>query len=166
MMSVTKVGRAYERPAQLLTISAHASVAEGARKMLDNEVGSLVVKDDGGRAVGILTERDVMNEVVAKSRNPATTTVLQVMTRELISCAQGTPIAKAQRIMAEHGIRHLPVVRDGVPVGMISSRDVMAHQLSAARSLARRQTKILQSLETEHPGITKLEKDKAGRIVF
>lgn len=166
MTTVKQIERAVKGEGQVLTIAAEASVVEAARKMLDNEIGSLVVRNEHGTIVGILTERDVLNQVVAKARNPAGTTVARIMTHKLISCSLGTSIEKAERIMAEFHIRHLPVVEQGVPVGMISSRDVMAHQLSAARALARQQSKVLHELESQHPGITRLQRDRAGRIIL
>ena len=116
--------------------------------------------------MGIVTERDIIRGVVAKSIDPAATKVEQIMTQHVISCKLDTSAAKAQKIMAEHGIRHLPIVEDGIPVGMISSRDVLAHQLSATLTMATRQLQILQDLEEAHPGITSLKKDAGGRIIL
>jgi CBS domain-containing protein len=57
-------------------------------------------------------------------------------------------------------------VDDGVLVGMISSRDILAHQLSAARAIVREQSKFIQELEMEYPGITSIRKDHSGRVVI
>ncbi len=166
MTTVMQMGQARVREGRILSVLARESVAQAARKMLDHQVGSLVVVDDAGATVGILTERDIMNQVVAKSRNPQATGVSQVMRRQLICCTPGTTLSRAQRIMAQYGIRHLPIIERGVPVGMISSRDVMAHQLSAARAVARRQSRLLKDLESQYPGISRVRKDAGGRIIL
>jgi len=164
--TVNQIERYAKRAGRVLTVSSRSSVSDAARMMRDHQVGSLVVVNEKGEVLGILTERDVINLVVASSRNPAGTPVQEVMTREVISCLPETTVTKAQRIMAQYGIRHLPIIEEGVAVGMISTRDVMAHQLSEAENLARRQSEILNDLESEYPGITKLRRDGSGRIVL
>jgi CBS domain-containing protein len=166
MPTVKEIERIVKRSGRVLTIPAHASVAQAATVMRENEVGCLVVLNQTGALAGILTERDIITQVVARSRNPAGTVVGEVMAREVICCDRDTSISKAQRIMAEYGIRHLPIVEDGVPVGMISSRDVLAHMLSTAQAVVQRQAEVLRELERQHPGITSLRKDASGRIIF
>ena len=68
--------------------------------------------------------------------------------------------------MAKHGIRHLPIVDDGVAVGMISSRDILAQELEASKAVIQHQSAVLKELERTHPGITKLQVSASGRIVI
>ena len=86
------------------------------------------------------------------------------MTRKVVTCTMQTLVKQAEKMMARHGTRHLPILDDERLVGMVSSRDIMAHQLSTTRTLVRKQTQVLQDLETSYPGITQLQTDDGGRI--
>jgi CBS domain-containing protein len=150
----------------ILTIDPDATAAVAARKMAAHHVGCLIVSDPEGQVVGILTERDIVDKVIAKSLDPGQTQVDGVMTKKVVTCGQHTPLAKAQQMMAKHGIRHLPIIDHGRPVGMISGRDILAHQLATVQAVVRRQSDLLNEVESEHPGITHLPRDDNGRIVF
>jgi CBS domain-containing protein len=165
MPTVEQIDRTVKRASHVLTVHVRSSIAEAARKMRDHDVGCLVVTS-GSHVLGILTERDILSKVIARSRSPDATVVRDVMTQQVIACNRDTSITRARRLMAEYRIRHLPVIEKGVAVGMISSRDVLAHQLSEAKAKLRKQSKLLQELETEYPGITKLEKDRSGRLII
>jgi len=117
------------RVAKVATIRPDDVIAKAAQEMRDNRVGALLVVDEQGAAVGIISERDIITRSAAASANPEQMRVADIMTTGLISCSTDTPITKAHLLMVTHGIRHLPIVRDGRPVGMISSRDILAHQL-------------------------------------
>ena len=134
--------------------------------MRDHNVGCLVVVDEMRRVVGILSERDLVTKVVAEMTNTFSVNVSAIMTPNVISCTMQTEIEHASRLMSRHRMRHLPIIEDGVPVGMISSRDIMAHELSATRKVVREQSHLLRDLESINPGITHLERDSAGRIVI
>jgi len=111
-------------------ISAGTSVLEATRLMNEERLGSLVVTEDE-RIVGIFTERDVLQRVVAEQRAAETTTVSEVMTREVLCCSPGTPIEDASRIMKDHRVRHLPVCTDdGTLLGLISIGDLNAYHSS------------------------------------
>ena len=167
MSMVKGIERIVRKDARLFTIDGKADIVTAARKMSENRIGSLVVVDAEQKVIGIVTERDILSKIVAKSANPAATTVKSIMTELVVFCRMDTSIGRARRIMAQHQIRHLPIVDDDeVAVGMLSSRDILAHELSTTRAITRQQSKILQELETEFPGITKLRRDPVGRIVI
>jgi CBS domain-containing protein len=151
---------------EVLTVDPDQSVAEAAEKMRSHNIGCLVVIGQAERIVGILTERDIISKVVAVGGDAKDVLVAEVMTRKIVACSLDTPLSRAQQIMAQHGIRHLPIVENGRPVGMISSRDMLAHQLQAVQAVVRRQGMVLHQLEKEHPGITRIETDRAGRVVI
>ncbi len=115
---------------KLLTIKEDDTVAQAARKMSDNQVGCLVVVDAQNKFVGVVTERDMLAKVMTKSLPPDSLSVGDIMTADVIFCTAETPIAKVEQLMAEHKIRHLPIIEDGIPIGMVSSRDIIAHQLN------------------------------------
>jgi diguanylate cyclase (GGDEF)-like protein len=119
------VGQARE----ILTIKEGDSVAQAAKKMSDNQVGCLIVLDAQNKFAGVVTERDMLAKVMTKSLSPDSLSVRDIMTTDVVSCTADTPAAKVERLMSEHRVRHIPIVEDGVPIGIVSSRDIIAHQL-------------------------------------
>lgn len=166
MATVKHIERTVRRVGRVLVVSTDATATEAARVMCENRVGSVVVVDDRDHIVGILTERDVISHVVSKSRDPCTTRARDIMTREVVCCTFKTDVGSAQKLMAEHEIRHLPIVEGGRPVGMVSSRDIMAHQLSTTRAIAARQSRVLKDIERDYPGITEIKRGREGRIIL
>lgn len=104
------------------TIAADASFAEAAKVLHDNRISSVIVLGDGGPA-GIVTERDMVN-VVADGVDPKAVSVGERMTKELATVEPRADIGEAAQLMAERGIRHLPVVEKGKLAGIISIRDL------------------------------------------
>ena len=151
---------------KLLTIAPETPAAEVAIFMKANRIGSLLVTDASGRLAGILSERDLVCKVMAVGEDPTRVTAGALMTRDVLTCTPDTSVQDAERTMAHNRIRHLPVVRNGKPVGMISMRDVLADRLRTYRTIVSSQSAFLERLESSHPGITQLQRDKAGRIVI
>jgi CBS domain-containing protein len=116
----------------LFTIGSQADVLEATRKMNQHKVGALVVMD-GGRVVGIFTERDVLRRVVAEERQPREVKVADVMTADVICCAMEDDLDDVSAIMKTRRIRHVPVCEsDGSLHGIISIGDVNAQYASHA----------------------------------
>jgi CBS domain-containing protein len=114
------------------TIGPSASVLQAALLMNEHHIGGLVVTD-AGRVIGMMTERDLLQRVVAASRDPAGTAVAEVMTTEVVCCSPETTIEEARGAMRDRRIRHLPVMgEDGRLLGLISIGDLNA-QLQAAQ---------------------------------
>jgi len=164
MSDDSTIERIVKRDGVIHTIEPQQTIAVAAATMTRHSVGCLVVVDSEDRVVGILTERDVLREVVTQAIDPNCVLVAGVMTRKVVTCTMQTLVRSAEKMMARHGTRHLPILDDERLVGMVSSRDIMAHQLSATRTLVRRQTQVLQDLESSYPGITQLQTDDGGRI--
>ena len=155
MKKDTVVPKPAHGDSQIITVSRDATVAAAAKIMRDKKIGCLVVTGAGGRLAGILSERDIVGRVFGDAVDPLKTLVQDIMITDVVSCVVNTPISKVQELMTERRIRHLPIVEDGVPVGMISSREVMAHQhakdvamRAAAEEVARLSTS-LKSLDLE-----------------
>jgi diguanylate cyclase (GGDEF)-like protein/putative nucleotidyltransferase with HDIG domain len=123
------------RPATILTINRNDTIRDAAALMRSNNVGCLIVNDENGQFIGLVSERDVAHHV-ANSSDAGQQPVAHIMTDRVISCPPGTPNHEARRIMADHRVRHLPVVENGVVVGILSARDVMAQQLLEDRAAA------------------------------
>ncbi len=111
----------------LQTVSPDTLVEAAADRMTDNEVGSLVVVDDDGRLLGILTTTDFV-DIVAGSKPKAETTVERYMTTDVVTTDAQASIGEVADVMLEHGFHHLPVVDDaGSVIGMISTTDLAAY---------------------------------------
>lgn len=128
-------------PRKLVVAGPRASVSEAVRLMKDNEVGAVLVLEDG-RLVGIFTERDAVYRVMAPGRDPAATTLGEVMTREPKTVAPDETFGYALLLMHEHGFRHAPVVRDGCPVGVVSARLALDPELEEFTAEAERRRHI------------------------
>ncbi len=127
----------FDRPAQVITISRTDTIKSAAAKMFANNVGCLVVNDENGNFAGIVTERDIVNRVVAfSSCNTESAAVAEIMTSHVVWCSPQTPTSEARRIMAANRIRHLPIVHNNVVIGMLSARDLMGRQLREDRAAA------------------------------
>lgn len=108
---------------------AKTSVQDAARLMREHHVGSLVVVEEtarGRRPVGIVTDRDVVVEVVAVGVAPGTVTVGEIMVPELVTALEADEAWDAIRLMRERGVRRLPVVADdGLLVGIVTVDDLL-----------------------------------------
>lgn len=112
------------------SIQPDATVLQAVQKMNQHKLGALVVME-GERVVGIFTERDVLVRVVGEQKDPAKTTVGQVMSRQVIFCQPQTDLDEVSAIMQQRRIRHLPVCdEDGRLRGLISIGDVNAQHAS------------------------------------
>jgi diguanylate cyclase (GGDEF)-like protein len=129
--TVKNIEQAVKQQDKVLTIKEDDTVERAAVKMSEKQVGCLVVLDAKDKFAGLITERDMLEKVVTTSLSPDKLLVGDIMTTDVISCTMDTPVAKIEQVMAERKIRHIPIVEDGVPIGMVSSRDVIAHQLSS-----------------------------------
>jgi diguanylate cyclase (GGDEF)-like protein len=129
--TVKDIQRVIKQPRKLLTTREDATSAKATKKMRSHQIGCLVVLDSNGKFTGVLTERDILSKVNTKAADPNDVLVGDIMTKDPISCTVDTTIEDLEQLMAEHNIRHLPVVADGEPVGMISSRDVISYRLSS-----------------------------------
>lgn len=112
---------------RLYSVTSNHTVLEAARYMMEHSVGAVPVLRDGN-LTGILSERDIMNRVVAVGRTPGTTTVSEVMTANPRAVAADESIEECLFIMREFGFRHLPIVDGKELKGLVSLRDVLMHQ--------------------------------------
>ena len=125
----------YDRPvselmqrSKVLKAAPATLVSKAARLMAAKNAGAVMVVV-GGRLVGICTERDIVFRVVGAGLDATATRLADVMTRTPHTIEPDKPFGHALLVMQEHGFRHLPVVRNGKPVGIVSSRSAMDPQL-------------------------------------
>lgn len=106
----------------IVTDLADDTLADAAAKMREQQTGSLLIMD-GDRLIGIFTERDLL-KAVAQGKDPKLTQLSEEMTTDLVTVEPETPLQQAAEQMASRWIRHLPVLREGKLVGVISQRDL------------------------------------------
>ena len=111
------------------TVDRKATVLDAAKTMNQRRIGAVVVTD-GDRVIGIFTERDILNRVVAAGKDPKITPIGEVMTSPMACCRRDTHLAECKTVMSQKRIRHLPVVEDGKLYGMISAGDILASEVS------------------------------------
>jgi CBS domain-containing protein len=109
---------------KLLIAAPQTSVSEAARLMADKQVGALLVVE-GEQLVGIFTERDALFRVIAPGRDPNSTPLADVMTPNPKTVAPEKSFGHAMLVMHENGFRHMPVIEDGKPIGIVSARDAL-----------------------------------------
>jgi len=138
---------------ETVTVRTDESITAAAEKMRQCNVGLVIVVDDHDDVAGVLSERDIARASTAKNWNPDQTAVAGIMTSEIATCDSATRVGEASAMMMSRHIRHLPIVENKRPVGMLSGRDLMAYQLGISKAMkaAAEQTaqliKRLRSLE-------------------
>ncbi len=100
------------------TLAPASTIGEAATIMRQDDCGSVPIVD-GGRLVGIITDRDIVVRVLAGGKDPKTTRVSDAMTADPVTVGPDSSVDDAQKVMAEHQVRRLPVVEDGRLVGLV-----------------------------------------------
>ena len=110
----------------VLTVKPDQPVKDAIEKMETISAGTVVVMD-GGKVVGIMSERDVIRKVVLKGANLADVKVQDIMSESLTTVAPDTSLDECMQLMTEKRIRHLPVLRDNQLTGIVSIGDVVKY---------------------------------------
>ena len=110
---------------ELIAATPDDSVLEVANRMARNRVGAVLVLD-GARLVGIFSERDLLTRVIGERRDLSRTRVGEVATRDVVTIDAEQPVRSVVDTFRARRVRHLPVVRDGRAVGILSTRDFLA----------------------------------------
>jgi len=109
---------------QVIYLPAEATLDEAARTMLESDIGDVVVTDDSS-LTGMLTDRDIVVRAVAERKDPATTTIGSLASRDLVMIAVTAPAAEAARLMRERAVRRVLVCDDDRRiVGIVSLGDL------------------------------------------
>lgn len=106
------------------TLPESTTVREAAEAMRANDIGDVVIVDDNGKLSGILTDRDIVVRVVAEGRDPRTTRIGDIASRDLTAVSPDDPVDRAVQLMRDKAIRRLPAVDKGKPVGIVSIGDL------------------------------------------
>lgn len=124
------------RTSAVATIMPSASLADAARELASRDIGFLPVCDTKGALIGVLSERDIVRAIAKNGANTPTLPVEQVYTREAVTCTMETDVHGVIAVMHEKRIRHLPVLRDGHLVGVVSLNDLVIHLLREAEQVS------------------------------
>ena len=116
----------------VLTVEPSATIGEAAEKMEAANVGAVLVVEDLVRIVGIITERDLMRAVATRAR-AAEARVRQWMTTDPVTIEPTLSVEEALETMFDRHFRHLPVVKDGRPHGIVSLRDLARWRFEHSR---------------------------------
>ena len=115
---------------EVTTVAPDSTVAEAVRVLSDKRIGALVVSQDGKRAQGILSERDIVREIGQRGPECLDETVETMMTRDIVTCHRDEVADAVLARMTEGRFRHIPVVEGEEMVGLISIGDVVKARLS------------------------------------
>jgi len=115
--------------AEVFAVSPSATIKEAVEVLGAKNIGAVVVKDEYGKLAGILSERDVVRTMREKSGDVMSANVASCMTPNPHSCALEASVDDLMAEMTEKRIRHMPVVKDGALVGMISIGDVVKRKI-------------------------------------
>lgn len=128
-MAITARQLLSDKGYKLYSVTPDTMVYDAIKLMTEVKVGALLVMEDNA-LVGIISERDYSRKVILETRLSRETSVRDIMTSEVLTVTSEQPIEDCMKIMSEYHIRHLPVVEDGQPIGMLSVMDVVKNILS------------------------------------
>ncbi|HEY3073914.1 MAG TPA: CBS domain-containing protein [Burkholderiales bacterium] len=111
-----------------VTANSDITVAAAAQLMKRHRIGAILIVDND-RLAGIFTERDALFRVIAEGRDPKATRVAEVMTSNPRTIESDRPFGHALHLMYEGGFRHVPVVKNARPIGIVSARDALGPDL-------------------------------------
>lgn len=135
------------RRTRMVVLSRRSTVYQAARAMEDNHIGAVLVSDQPGLA-GIVTDRDLALAVIGGKLHPQSTPVSEIMSEDVITCDIGADMDELVRLMRENGIRRIPLMEAGRPVGLVTLDDLI---VDGAASLDDLRGIVGAQLEVEAP---------------
>jgi CBS domain-containing protein len=106
-----------------VSMAATEPVSAAARAMKERGIGAVLITISG-RLSGLVTDRDIAVRVLAENRDPVTTNVGDICSTELAVLGPDDDVEQAARLIRERAVRRIPIVQDGIPVGMVSIGDL------------------------------------------
>lgn len=127
-MSVARILE--EKGSDVYTLADDASVLDAVRALGEHRVGAMVVINSSRNIMGILSERDVVGAIARRGAGALSEPVSALMTRNVVTCTEDTPINRLMELMTQGRFRHLPVEREGRLAGIISIGDVVKRRIA------------------------------------
>jgi CBS domain-containing protein len=112
------------------TAAPTTTLLEIADKLSAKRIGAIVVVGPRGEVAGIISERDIIRALAARGADCLTSSVAEVMTKEVVTCQEADTLDELMAMMTARRFRHLPVLTDGALVGIISIGDVVKHHVA------------------------------------
>jgi CBS domain-containing protein len=109
---------------ELTTVPMSAPIEQAARLMRDEDIGDVIVINDDGGLVGLVTDRDITIRATADGRDPSGTTVREICSSDLVTARPGADVSEVAELMRSQAVRRIPVVDGDRPVGIISLGDL------------------------------------------
>jgi CBS domain-containing protein len=128
-MNVKTILAAKKMGGDIIGIEPTATLAAAAKILATYRIGALVIRGAGGRLAGILSERDIVRALAQHGAAALDFPVGQTMTREVETCGEDDAVAAIMERMTSGKFRHMPVLRDGELVGLVSIGDVVKHRV-------------------------------------
>jgi len=128
-MEVDQIVRRKNR--KVVTVTPTSTVVDAAKSLTDNRIGLLMVVGDGGKFVGVLSERDIVKAVAQGADLIHGMAVEEIAVKKVVACRPQTTVADVFRTMSTRGFRHMPVIHDGKVVGVVSLTDVLFAMVQA-----------------------------------
>jgi CBS domain-containing protein len=128
----------------VITLQTDASAYDAVKLMNKNRIGCLVALDNG-KIVGILTERDLLERVLEKGKNPKETRVSEIMTRQVIVGKPDMELVEATRLMFENKVKKLPIVEKNRLAGLVTLTDI-----ARATSVDKKTLELVEALSNMH----------------
>jgi CBS domain-containing protein len=129
----------------VFTIEPTTNLANAAKLLAERKIGALVVTGADRRVIGIVSERDIVQELAAHGSASLDLPLTEVMTRNVMTCSASDTISSVMERMTEGKFRHLPVVEQGRLAGLISIGDVVKHRL---REMEHEQSALRDYIQT------------------
>ena len=127
------------------TIEPNTNLAAAAKRLAERRIGALVVTGADHRIVGILSERDIVQELAVRGAAALDMPLTDVMTRKVMTCGPSDTISSLMERMTQGKFRHLPVVEQGRLIGIVSIGDVVKHRLE---QMEREQSALRDYIQT------------------
>ena len=122
-----------QKGGSVFTVSPETSVAQVSQQLSVRRIGSLLVLDSEGGVAGIVSERDLVRALASHGAKALELEARQVMTRDVVTCDPDESIDQVMEIMTRGRFRHLPVVRRGELLGLVSIGDIVKSRLEETR---------------------------------
>ena len=108
----------------VIIMDINTDVPAIAREMVKHDVGSVIITENE-KAMGIITERDLVRDIIAKDRKPSKVNASKILSSPLVTVEPETSVVKASEIMLKANIKRLPVLEDGTIIGVVSNTDML-----------------------------------------
>ncbi|MBI2587077.1 MAG: CBS domain-containing protein [Rhodospirillales bacterium] len=126
-----------EKGTKVATARPHETIGTLVHKLKLENIGAVVVSQDGKRVDGIISERDIVRGLAAHGAELLSMRIDKLMIRDVLTCAPGDSVKDVMQTMTTRRVRHLPVVENGKMVGLVSIGDVVKNRLQDVEMEAR-----------------------------